>query len=405
MSSNSPTVLPYGRQSIDEADIAAVAEVLRGDWLTTGPAVDEFEAAFAEVTGAAHAIACANGTAALHLAALTLGLKPGEKAIVPAMTFAATANAVRYCGGEVIIADVDPDTGLMTAETLEQAAASVDGDIRAVFPVHLNGQCIDMDGIADFARDRGWTMIVDSCHAIGGTWTGTDGVSHPVGDSKVEAMSTFSLHPVKTITMGEGGVVTTSDAKHAQHLRRLRNHGIEREAGNFVQPDEAFDVSGDLNPWYYELAELGFNYRASDIQCALGHSQLKKLPGFIDRRREIVARYDAALPALAPKITPLARTPDNLPAWHLYVALIDFAGAETSRGAVMRELREAGIGSQVHYLPLHRQPYYRARYGDLALPGADAYYARCLSLPLFPAMADSDVDRVVDALASALRIN
>lgn len=405
MSSKAPEMLPYGRQSIDETDIAAVAETLRSDWLTTGPAVDAFEADFAEATGADHAIACANGTAALHLAALTLGLEPGENVIVPAMTFAATANAVRYCGGEVIIADVDPGTGLMTTETLARAAERADGEIRAVFPVHLNGQCIDMEGIANLAQDRSWTMVVDSCHAVGGAWTDSLGVTHPVGDGKAEAMSTFSLHPVKTITMGEGGVITTSDAQTAQHLRRLRNHGIERDAANFVQSEEAYDAGGLLNPWYYELAELGFNYRASDIQCALGRSQLKKLRSFIDRRRELVARYDAALQALAPVVTPLERTPDNLPAWHLYVALIDFAGAETSRGAVMSKLRDAGIGSQVHYLPLHRQPYYRARYGDLSLPGADSYYARCLSLPLFPAMADSDVDRVVDALASTLRID
>lgn len=396
--------LPYGRHSIDDADIAAVTEVLRGDWLTTGPTVEAFEADFAHATGANHAVACANGTAALHLAALTLDLQPGEQVIVPSTTFAATANAVRYCGGEIIFADVDPDTGLLTPETLAQAAAASEATkIRAVFPVHLNGQCIAMNDIGAIARERGWTMVVDSCHALGGSWIDQAGASHPVGDGAVEAMSTFSLHPVKTITMGEGGVITTSDPDRARHLRLLRNHGIERDSGAFVQTDEAFDKSGDINPWYYELAELGFNYRASDIQCALGRSQLAKLTRFIERRRELVSRYDSALKHLAPCVRPISRSADNMPAWHLYVILVDFVAAATTRGALMRTLRDAGIGTQVHYLPLHRHPYYRERYGAQTLPGADSYYASCLSLPLFPAMTDQNVIRVAQALGDALR--
>jgi dTDP-4-amino-4,6-dideoxygalactose transaminase len=215
-------------------------------------------------------------------------------------------------------------------------------------------------------------------------------------------MATFSLHPVKTITMGEGGVITTTDADLARHLRRLRNHGIERDPQAFVQDEEALDSDGNPNPWYYELSELGFNYRASDMQCALGRNQLAKLTAFIARRRELVTLYDDALQQLAPHVMPLARTPDNDPGWHLYVALIDFESAGVPRATVMHRLRSCGIGTQVHYVPLHRQPYYRNRYGARTLPGADQYYARCLSLPLFPDMADTDVTRVVEGLADAL---
>ncbi len=387
--------LPYGRQTIDEADIAAVAAALRGDFLTTGPTVGAFEADFARAVGAAHAVSCANGTAALHLAALALGLGPGDTVIVPTLTFLATANAARYVGAEVCFADVDPDTGVMTPETLTSAAASAAkagaGRVKSVTPVHLGGNLCDMAGIAAIARGAGWSIVEDACHAVGGAGIGACAHSD---------MAVFSLHPVKTITAGEGGVVATQQPALAERLARLRNHGMVREPAAFTEKDQAFDAAGAANPWYYEMPEPGFNYRLTDIQAALAISQLKKLAAFVARRQALAARYDRALARLAPAVRPVPRA--GTPALHLYAVLIDFAGTGRSRAEVMRRLRADGIGTQVHYVPVHRQPYYRARYGRLDLRGADAYYARTLSLPLFPAMADGDVDRVADALARAI---
>mgnify|MGYP001302383630 CR=1 FL=1 len=387
--------LPYGRQTIDEADVAAVTAALRGDFLTTGPTVGAFEADFARAVGAAHAVSCANGTAALHLAALALGLGPGDTVIVPTLTFLATANAARYVGAEVCFADVDPETGLMTPETLARAAkaaaASGAGQVKSVSPVHLGGNVCDMAAIAGIARGAGWSVVEDACHAVGGAG---------VGACEHSDMAVFSLHPVKTITAGEGGVVTTQQPALAERLARLRNHGMVREPAAFTEKDQAFDAAGAANPWYYEMPAPGFNYRLTDIQAALAMSQLKKLPAFVARRQALAARYDRALAPLAPAVRPVPRA--GAPALHLYAVLIDFAGIGRSRADVMRKLRADGVGTQVHYVPVHRQPYYRARYGRLDLPGADAYYARTLSLPLFPAMADGDVDRVARALAKAI---
>lgn len=381
--------LPYGRHLIDDADIAAVTDVLRGDWLTTGPTVGAFETAFAKATGASHAISCANGTAALHLAALALELRADDVVVVPSVTFLATANAARFVGCEVQFADVDSETGLLTPETLEAAIAAAAGRAKAVFPVHLNGQRCDMAGIAAVAARHGLVVVEDACHVLGGVGVGA--CTHSI-------MSAFSLHPVKAIAAGEGGVVTTNDPALAERVARLRNHGMVREPDRFVAPGEAFDSLGNLNPWYYEMPELGFNYRLSDIHAALALSQLAKLDRFIARRRALAARYDAGLAALNPLIRPIDHMPGQNPAWHIYVVLIDFEKIGKSRAAVMNSLRGRDIGTQVHYLPVHRQPYYRARYGALHLPGADSYYARALSLPLFPSMHDADVDRVIEAL-------
>lgn len=395
--------LPYGHQQIDEDDIAAVTDVLRSDFLTTGPTVPAFEDAFADRIGARHAVACANGTAALHLATTAAGLGPGDLAVVPAVTFLATANAVRYTGAEVIFADVDPETGLMTPETLEAALKSVPGSgrderIRAVLPVHLNGQCADMAAIRKIADTASLTVIEDACHALGGTMS--DG--SPVGRCRFGEMATFSAHPVKAIAMGEGGIVTTNDDALAAQLRRFRNHGMERDPNRFEKTDQAFAPDGTVNPWYYEMAEIGFNYRASDIHCALGLSQLRKLDGFIARRNALVARYTERLAPLAPHARPIGRAGIGTPAWHVAVALIDFGAAGMDRASVMTALRARGVGTQVLYMPLYRQPYYRDRYGTQRLAGAEAYYARCLCLPLFAAMTDAEVDRATDALAAVL---
>lgn len=381
--------LPYGRQVIEEDDIAAVREALMAPLLTTGPLVERFEQALAAATAAREAVVVSNGTAALHLAARAIHLDRAQTAIVPSVTFVATANAVRYCGAEVVFADVDPATGLMTAETLLEALRRAPSNTaRAVFPVHLAGQSCAMGAIAGLAREWGLWIVEDACHAIGGDQTTTHGPV-PVGACADSDMACFSFHPVKTIAMGEGGAITTNNAGLAAAMRRDRSHGLIRES----DPSE---------PWAYELREPGFNYRAPDILCALGLSQLKKLARFAAQRRRLVAAYRERLGAMRAILQPVEDAGHGDPAWHLFVVRIDFEKAGVSRADLMRRLAEAGIGSQVHYIPVHRQPYYAARYPGTHLPGADAYYARCLSLPLFASMSEDDVARVCGALKAAL---
>ncbi|WP_454021015.1 UDP-4-amino-4,6-dideoxy-N-acetyl-beta-L-altrosamine transaminase [Azospirillum sp. Marseille-Q6669] len=397
--------LPYGRQDVDQADIDAVTAVLRGDWLTQGPTVEAFERALCERTGAAHAVSCANGTAALHLATLALGLGPGDAVVVPTITFLATANAARYVGAEVAFADVDPETGLMGPEQAEAAmerATRAGWRVRALAPVHFAGQTADMAGLAGLAARHGLAVIEDACHAIGSVDVTPDGRTLPVGSNGFGTLTAFSFHPVKTIAAGEGGAVTTNDPALAARLRRFRNHGMERDPAGFEDRGAAFTADGTANPWYYEMAEPGFNYRLTDIHSALALSQLERLDAFVERRRHLMDLYTERLAPLAPLVLPAARAPWCRPAWHLCAVRVDFAAAGRARAQVMTDLRVLGIGTQVHYIPVHRQPYWRERYGDLALPGADAHYTRTLSLPLFPAMADADVDRIVTALAGAL---
>ena len=390
--------LPYGRHLIEDDDVACVAQALRSGALTGGPAVAQFEQALAAATAAPHAVSCSSGTAALHLAALALDLGPGDAAVVPSLTFLATANALRYVGADVVFADVDPETGLLTPAALEDALKRVGGKtIKAVFPVHLAGQCVDMAAIEPIARRHDLKIVEDACHTLGATCGG-----RPVGACAASDMAVFSFHPVKTVAMGEGGAVTARDPKLAQRLADFRSHGMVREPARFAIRDQAFDAAGEPNPWYYEMPEPGFNYRASDIHCALGLSQIKKLGRFVTERRRIVDWYDRALAPLAPIVKPMARVPGCEPAWHLCAVRIDFKAAGVARGAVMRALAARGIGSQVHYLPVHRQPYYRRLYGDLRLSGADAYYERTLSLPLFVGLTQADVARVAGALAGAL---
>ncbi|MCW2240878.1 UDP-4-amino-4,6-dideoxy-N-acetyl-beta-L-altrosamine transaminase [Azospirillum canadense] len=402
--------LPYGRQDIDQADIDAVTAVLRGDWLTQGPTVEAFERALAGRTQATHAVACANGTAALHLACLALGLGPGDAVVVPSVTFLATANAARYVGAEVAFADVDPATSLMGPEQAEAAIARAEAAgwrVRALAPVHFAGQTADRAALGALAVARGLAIIEDACHAIGSADVTADGRVVPVGSGAFgpsAAMTAFSFHPVKTIAAGEGGAVTTNDPGLAARLRRFRNHGMERDPAGFEDHGAAFDNDGTANPWYYEMAEPGFNHRLTDIQSALALSQLARLDTFVARRRHLMDLYASRLAPLSPLVRPAARVPWCRPAWHLCAVRIDFAAAGRPRARVMAELRARGIGTQVHYIPVHRQPYWRRRYGALALGGAEEHYAQTLSLPLFPAMADADVDRVVAALAEALGI-
>jgi UDP-4-amino-4,6-dideoxy-N-acetyl-beta-L-altrosamine transaminase len=393
-------MLPYGRQMIDDVDVAAVAKVLKSDFLTTGPAVVEFEEKFAAECAAPHAVACSSGTAALHMAAIASGLKPGDTAIVPAVTFLATATTAVLAGAEIVFSDVDPGNGLMRPEDLEHAldrAAESGGEVRTVFPVHVGGQMADMAAISEIAETNDCRVVEDACHALG-----TRRGDRRAGDCQESDMAIFSFHPVKTIAMGEGGAVTTRDAALAETLRRIRNHGIVRNPDDFKIAEQAFDANGAPNPWYYEMHEIGLNYRASDILCALGVSQLSKLQAFADKRRSLAARYDAALEGSGLPLKRIAVQPDTDACWHLYTVLIDFEKVGKDRASVMHALSERGVGTQVHYIPLHLQPFYRRRYGDQSLPGAERYYDRCLSLPLFPAMESDDVDLVVNSLQAAL---
>ena len=378
------TLLPYGRQSIDESDIEAVTEVLRSDWLTTGPKVAEFEEAFAEAVGAKFAVSFSSGTAALHGAAFAAGLGPGDEAITTPMTFCATSNCVLYQGASPIFADVSLDTLNLDPE---QVALRVTPRTKAILPVDYAGHPADLNAMLEIAERHGLTVIEDASHALGGEYCG-----RRVG--QIAHMTTFSLHPVKHLTTGEGGMVTTDRADFAETLRRFRNHGISSEARQRQSAGQ----------WHYEMVLLGFNYRLPDINCALGLSQLKGLTANLTRRRSIAARYAERLAGLPGLILPAVRTDVN-PAWHLYPVRLDADELTARRPEIFRALRSENIGVNVHYVPVHMHPYYRQRFGFKGgeYPIAEAAYERLLSLPMFHAMTEADVDDVARALGKVLR--
>ena len=393
------TFLPYGRQSISEADIEAVVAALRSDFLTTGPLVERFEKALAETVGAKEAVVVANGTAALHLAVMTEELSARCAVIVPAITFAASANCVAYCGAPVIFADVDPVTGLITDESFDAALKTMERDhhgyrLGGVIPVHYAGRPVDLSHIRETCEEHGSFVIEDACHAIG-----TIGPQGTVGSCQSSNMACFSFHPVKTLTTGEGGAITTNDPVLAHRLRALRSHGIERDPAHFV--GLRYDGEGDTGPWVYEQQCLGYNYRLPDLNCALGLSQLQRLPDFAARRKTLVRGYQAALEATNIPVNWKSSEHDTV--FHLFAANIDFAGLGTTRAAVMAGLRERGIGTQVHYIPVHRQPWWQTHaLARRDLPGADRFYQNTLSLPLYADMSDDDPARVIEALREVL---
>jgi perosamine synthetase len=375
-------LLPYGRQTIDEADIARVVDVLRSDYLTTGPAVAAFEKAFAAATGAEHAVAISNGTAALHAAVFAAGISSGDEVITTPLTFAATANAVLYQGGTVVFADVSRDTLNIDPE---QVRRHVTPRTKAVIAVDLTGLPADLDELRALAASHQLTVIEDAAHAYGATYRG-----RPVGS--IADLTTFSLHPVKHITAGEGGVITTNDATLADRMRRFRNHGI---TADHRQRERAAS-------WEYQIVELGFNYRLTDIQCALASGQLEKAAAWQRRRDAIAERYAAALAARAELELP-AVPYDRKSAWHLFVIRLRLDRLRVDRGAVFRALRAENIGCNVHYIPVPWHPYYASRgYTRGQWPVAESEYERLISLPMWPGMSDRDVDDTVAALNKVL---
>nr|HEX4316700.1 DegT/DnrJ/EryC1/StrS family aminotransferase [Kofleriaceae bacterium] len=379
-------MLSYGRQTIDDDDIAAVVDALRAPMLTCGPLVERFEHALAEaITGGVRGdcvSACSSGTAALHLAYAALGIGPGDEIITSPVTFSATAAAAYYVGATVRIADVDPATGNLEPTSIDSLITS---RTRAIVPVHLAGQPADLAEIHAIALRHGLLVIEDACHALGASYRGT-----PIGGATGSDAVVFSFHPVKHVTTGEGGAVIVRDPAVKQRIDRLRHHGIAKTAGG------------------YEVAELGWNYRLPDINCALGISQLAKLSRFVARRRALAAMYRARLAAV-PAIACPPELADRASSYHLFAVAIDFAALGTTRADVVSVLAQRGVGTQVHYPPLHTHPLHRARCaveGDLARPrvGSDRYFARTLSLPMYPALTDGDVDRVVAALLTTLGV-
>lgn len=385
-------MIPYGRHHIDADDIAAVVDILTGKQLTQGPMIDAFEEAIASYVGSRYAVAVSSGTAALHLAAMAAGIKPGHRLITSPITFIASANAALYCGGSVGFADIDSATLNMSPAALEQALQA-HADTTAVVPVHFGGLPCDMEAIARIARGRGALVIEDAAHAIGARHE--DGTA--VGSCSYSDMTCFSFHPVKAIAAGEGGMITTNDPALYRRLIRIRSHGINK----LDDPFQALDAStenGQPNPWYYEMQELGYHYRITDIQCALALSQLKKLDSFIARRRSLARAYDAAFASFA-NLHPAQPHGRDRSGLHIYVVCIDFAAIGKTRGDVMRALRDRGIGTQVHYIPVPIQPHYaRLGFGAVDCPIAMAYYKQALSIPLFYDLTDTQQADVVAAL-------
>ena len=376
-------LLPYGRQSLDDADIQSVVEVLKSDWLTTGPKVGEFEERFAEWVGARHAVSFSSGTAALHGAAFAAGLAPGDEAITTPLTFCATANCILYQRAMPVFADVSPDTlNLDPGEVSRKLSARV----KAIIAVDYAGHPAGLDELGEIAKGQGVILIEDACHGLGAEFQGKR-----VGG--IADMTVFSFHPVKHLTTGEGGMVATNDARLAETLRRFRNHGISSEARERQEAGQCF----------YEMVLLGFNYRLTDIACALGLSQLSKLSANLARRRQIAAHYTAAFRVLPGLIPPSVRAEVN-PAWHLYPVRLDLAKLVVDRAQIFRALRAENIGVSVHYIPVHLHPYYRDQldHRDGECPVAEAAYERLISLPMFHGMTDADVADVIEAVSKVI---
>lgn len=385
-------MIPYGKHHIDEEDIQAVVGVLRSGTLTQGPAIESFEQAIADYVGAKYAVAVSSGTAALHLSALAAGVGPGTSLITSPITFVASANAALYAGGRVVFADIDPDTVNLSPSALSKALAN-NPDARAVVPVHFAGLPCDMHAIKSVADQAGIAVIEDAAHALGAQYP--DG--QRVGSCAYSHMTIFSFHPVKAIAAGEGGMITTNDEAIYRKLLRLRSHGINKLDDPLQMPEQA-ETDGIRDPWYYEMQELGFHYRITDIQCGLALSQFKKLGRFIARRRELVNKYDEAFADMR-NCRPAQTEGRDRSGHHLYVLRIDFGSIGLSRAQLMQELKSRGIGSQVHYIPVPAHPHYRRLgFKPENYPNAQKYYQEALSIPLFYELTDDQQGRVISAI-------
>ncbi|MDK2990918.1 MAG: hypothetical protein PWP48_151 [Clostridiales bacterium] len=371
--------IPYAAQWIEDDDIQAVADVLKSDYLTTGPKIAEFEQDFAQYVGAKYAVAISSGTAALHAACFAAGIKEGDEVVTTPMTFAASANCILYCGGKPVFADIDPRTYNIDPKEIEK---HITEKTRAIIPVHFTGQPCDMDAIKDIAKSHNLIVIEDAAHALGATYK-----NKMIGT--ISDMTCFSFHPVKHITTGEGGMVTTNDEALYKRLIQFRNHGITRDRTLLMH---------DEGPWYYEQQFLGYNYRMTDIQAALGISQLKKIDRFLSRRREIVATYNKAFANIDEVITPY-QTDEARPAWHLYILQLKLDGLRATRKEIYTALQQKGIGVNVHYIPVYYHPYYKQLgYNKGLCPNAEKLYERIITIPLYPKMSDEDVEYVIDAV-------
>lgn len=378
--------IPYGRQDLTEEDIQAVVEVLRSDWLTQGPEVEKFENAIAEYCGSRYAVAVANGTAALHLASLAAGFGPDDEVITSPITFVASANCIVYTGAKPIFADINSQTCCID---LQQVEAKLTSATKGLIPVHFAGHPCDMQAVANLAHKHNLVVIEDAAHAIGASYE-ADGQFYKVGCCGHSDMTVFSFHPVKHITTGEGGMITTNSEDLYQKLLLLRTHGITKDLSKLTRNEGS---------WYYEQQELGYNYRITDFQCALGFSQLKKIDEFVCRRRDIVTRYNEAFSKNKKLILPV-EFPKINSSWHLYY--VQFKNLD--RFAIFNVLREKGLGVNVHYIPVHLQPYYANHFGYKVgdYPKAEAYYSKVLTLPLYPAMLNEDIDYVINAVIEAI---
>jgi len=379
-------MIPYGKQTIEEDDIQAVVAALRSDWLTTGPLVETFEKLFADFVGSRHAVAVSNGTAALHAAMYGLDIKPGDEVIVSPMTFAASANCVVFQGGTPVFADIDPHTLLIDPKSVEEKITS---RTKAIVAVDYAGQPCDYDVLRKIALRNNLALVADACHSLGAKYKGRN-----VGT--LADLSVFSFHPVKHITTGEGGMITTSDENLVKQMRIFRNHGI---TSDHRQREKE-------RSWFYEMTDLGYNYRLTDFQCALGISQLAKLPKWISRRQEIAKHYDEAFSTID-GIDPLVLSRDVSHAYHLYVIRVNERKIGKDRGVVFRSLRSSGIGANVHYIPVHLHPYYRKKFGTGPgqCPIAESAYEQIISLPIFPRMTLVEVNHVIQAIRKVAELD
>lgn len=393
-------IIPYGRQNITQEDLDAVIQALVGDYLTQGPIIKQFEEAFANYVGAKYAVALANGTAALHLSALALSIKPGDKVITTSLTFSASANCIRYCGGEVVFVDIDPATFLIDIDKVETLLKnSPAGSYKGIIPVDFAGRPVNLERLQKVANDYGLWIIEDACHAPGASFEDSNGEFQNSGNGKFADLAIFSFHPVKHIATGEGGMITTNSFGLYNKLLSLRSHGITRDQSRFKNSiiQAGGNSSDSIYPgWYMEMQELGYNYRITDFQCALGISQLKRANLDLEIRRQIAKRYDIAFQNKKGLLSPSLEIDSNFKdnhAYHLYVLLVE------DRLGLYNHLKVNGIFSQIHYYPVHLMPYYRSfGWKENDLPSVEDYYSRCISLPMYPTLTEDEQDFVISTI-------